>query len=246
MSDVPRGWNQRRVMDIVQIPNGQVDPRAEPFRSQILLAPDHIASVSGEIISRETAASQGAISGKYQVFPGDVLYSKIRPALRKAVLADFSGICSADIYPLRPSAEIDPSYLLNMVLGNKFSQFADSVSGRIGIPTINRAELEQFCLALPPIAEQRRIAEIFNVADEAIQSTERLIAKLEQAKQGLLHDLLTRGIDELGNLRNPRPNPNPFCNTSLGLLPKEWAFVPTPEVTEPITSVSSARTPSYT
>ena len=76
MSDVPRGWVRRRLMDLVRIPNGQVDPRAEPYRSQILIAPDHIASASGCITHRETAMSQGAISGKYQIFPGDVLYSK--------------------------------------------------------------------------------------------------------------------------------------------------------------------------
>ena len=53
------------------------------------------------------------------------------------------------------------------------------------------------------LREQRRIAEILDTADEAIRSTERLIAKLEQGKQGLLHDLLTRGIDEIGHLRDP-------------------------------------------
>src|SRR5258708_33790838 len=118
MSDPPRDWNQRRLADLVRIPNGQVDPRIEPFRSQILIAPDHIASGSGHIIQRETAASQGAISGKYQIFAGDVLYSKIRPALRKAARADFSGICLADMYPLRPSAEIDSGYLLNVILSD--------------------------------------------------------------------------------------------------------------------------------
>lgn len=192
MSEAPPGWSKRRLMDLVWIPSGQVDPRVEPYRSQVLIAPDHIASASGRILNRETAASQGAISGKYQIFAGDVLYSKIRPALRKAALADFSGICSADIYPLRPSSEIDSDYLLNVILSERFSKFAESVSGRSGIPKINRTELEEFWLPLPPMTEQRRIAEILDAADEAIRSTERLIAKLEQAKQGLLHDLLVR------------------------------------------------------
>jgi len=222
MSDVPYGWGQRRLMDLVRIPNGQVDPRVEPFRSQILLAPDHIAPKSGRIICCETAASQGAISRKYQVFPGDVLYSKIRPALRKAALADFSGICSADIYPLRPSAEIDSSYLLNVVLSDRFSQFADSVSGRSGIPKINRTELEEFHLVLPPIAEQRRIAEILDVADEAVRSTERLAAKLEQTRKGLLHELLTRGVNELGCLREPGSNAVSFQESVPGRITSTW------------------------
>ena len=50
-------------------------------------------------------------------------------------------------------------------------------------------------VTLPPLPEQRRIAEILDTVDEAIRKTEQLIAKLKQVKQGLLHDLLTRGID---------------------------------------------------
>jgi len=192
MNDAPRGWAIRRLMDLVRIPNGQVDPRVDPFRSQILIAPDHLVPGSGGISRRETAESQSAISGKYQIFPADVLYSKIRPALRKAALIDFPGICSADIYPLRSSGEIDPHYLLNVILSDGFSKFAESVSGRSGIPKINRTELEEFWLPLPPMTEQRRIAVILDTVDQAIRSTERLIAKLELAKEGLLHDLLVR------------------------------------------------------
>ena len=56
----------------------------------------------------------------------------------------------------------------------------------------------QLELPIPSLTEQRRIAEILDTADEAIQSTERLIAKLELAKKGILHDLLTRAITESG------------------------------------------------
>ncbi|GAA4465804.1 restriction endonuclease subunit S [Novipirellula rosea] len=56
--------------------------------------------------------------------------------------------------------------------------------------------LPSFCLD-----EQRRIALILDTADAAIAKTEALIAKLKQMKAGLLHDLLTRGIDENGGLR---------------------------------------------
>ena len=79
-----------------------------------------------------------------------------------------------------------------------------------------------------------------DAVDEATRSTERLIAKLEHVKQGLLRDLLTCGIDELGNLRDASFNPGQFCHTSLGLLPKEWAVVPISDVAESVTSGSRA------
>ena len=97
---LPREWRIQRLIDRVSFPNGQVDPQREPYRSWPLVAPDHIEARTGRFLQIQTAAEQGAISGKYAFQAGDVLYSKIRPYLRKAILADREGICSADMYPL--------------------------------------------------------------------------------------------------------------------------------------------------
>jgi type I restriction enzyme, S subunit len=219
---VPSGWRARPIADVVVFPSGQVDPRTEPYRSMVLVAPDHIESRSGTLIAKVTAADQGAISGKYLFARGDTLYSKIRPYLRKAVLADFDGLTSADMYPLRPTAEVEPRFLLAVILGEHFSRFSEIVSMRSGFPKINREEFAEYSVALPPLPEQRRIAEILDTLDEAIRKTEQLIAKLKQVKKGLLHDLLTRGIDDNGELRDPLRHPEQFKESPLGLLPKQW------------------------
>jgi type I restriction enzyme S subunit len=62
-----------------------------------------------------------------------------------------------------------------------------------------------------------------DTADAAIQQTEVLIAKLKQMKAGLLHDLLTRGIDEQGQLRDPIAHPEQFKDSPNGWLPLQWA-----------------------
>lgn len=91
---------------------------------------------------------------------------------------------------------------------------------------IGSKELLALKLWLPPLAEQRRIGEILDTLDEAIQKTEQLIAKLKLMKQGLLHDLLTRGIDENGELRDPERPPELFKESELGLLPGSWRTMP--------------------
>ena len=80
----------------------------------------------------------------------------------------------------------------------------------------------KFPWRLPPLPEQRRIAEILDTLDEAIRKTEQVIAKLQQMKQGLLHDLLTRGIDDNGELRDPDRHPEQFKDSPLGRIPREW------------------------
>ena len=77
-------------------------------------------------------------------------------------------------------------------------------------------------LNLPPISEQRRIAEILHTLAEQIRKTEQIIAKLRLVHQGLLADLLTRGIDDGGNIRDPMAFPGLFKETVLGKLPRAW------------------------
>ncbi|MFD9111144.1 restriction endonuclease subunit S [Streptomyces bottropensis] len=186
---MPVEWPLRRLTDVVSLPEGQVSPLDHPYRSQILLAPDHIESGTGEILRLETAESQGAISGKYVVHPGDVVFSKIRPALRKVVLADFMGICSADMYPLRPGEEMSGGFVKAILLGDRFSRYVESLSGRTGIPKVNRGDLEGFWFPVPPLGEQRRIVEVIDSFTELERRIEASIAKTR-----LIHREISRRV----------------------------------------------------
>lgn len=70
------------------------------------------------------------------------------------------------------------------------------------------------------INEQKKIAEILTNVDEAIENTEQLIQKYEQVKVGLMQDLLTKGIDENGNIRSEETHQ--FKDSPLGRIPVEW------------------------
>jgi type I restriction enzyme S subunit len=88
---------------------------------------------------------------------------------------------------------------------------------------ISGSEFGDIVLPLPQADEAIRIAEILDTLDAAIRGTEAVVAKLRAMKQGLLHDLLTRGIDANGDLRPPQPEaPHLYQQTPLGWLPKEW------------------------
>ncbi|TFI23481.1 restriction endonuclease subunit S [Streptomyces sp. 4R-3d] len=182
-------WPVRCLTDVVSLPVGQVSPLDEPYRGQILLAPDHISAGTGEILKRETAESQGAVSGKYVVRPGDVVFSKIRPALRKVVLADFEGICSADTYPLKPGADVLGEFVKAVLLGKSFSRYVESLSGRTGIPKVNRADLAGFSFPVPPLPEQQRIVDVLQSVAKLERGIEASIVKLRSVREGLLLSL---------------------------------------------------------
>lgn len=192
--DLPSGWKRVPLLDLAALPHGQVDPRIEPFRSQVLIAPDHIESGTGRVLRYETAEAQGAISGKYRIAPGDVLLAKIRPALRKVAYSDIRGLCSADMYPLRAGSELDPRFLFAVLLSPGFATFAESRSGRSGIPKINRTELAEYRMALPPLPEQRRIADVLESVDESARSGERLLSKMDRLEMAFTEALTSHPI----------------------------------------------------
>jgi type I restriction enzyme, S subunit len=188
---IPEDWDVRPLLSAVHIANGQVNPKLDPYKSMILVAPDHIERASGRLLDKQTAAEQRAISGKYVFGEGDIVYSKIRPYLQKVILAEFSGLCSADMYPLRPVNDVSGGFMLAVILGHRFSKYAESVSVRSGMPKINRAELAEYALALPPLPEQRAIAAALSDVDALISGLDRLIAKKRDIKQAAMQQLLT-------------------------------------------------------
>jgi type I restriction enzyme S subunit len=191
VGDIPSDWNVHPLLSVLRIANGQVDPSVAPYRSLTLVAPDHIESRTGRLLDRQTAEEQKAISGKYLFAPGDLLYSKIRPYLRKAVCVDFAGLCSADMYPMTPVGDTSAVFMLAVLLGERFSDFAESVSVRSGMPKINRVELAAYRVALPPPPEQSAIATVLSDMDAELTTLEARRDKTRLLKQGMMQELLT-------------------------------------------------------
>ena len=101
------------------------------------------------------------------------------------------GLCSADMYPLRPHSTITPYFLFATVLSEDFSRFAIAVSARSRFPKMNRQELTEYTFALPPYAEQVHISKLLAIQDTRLNNEEAHLNKLQQIKKGLMHDLLT-------------------------------------------------------
>ncbi len=74
------------------------------------------------------------------------------------------------------------------------------------------------------VNSQSRVAEVLDCIDTTIEKTEALIAKYQQIKAGLMHDLFTRGVLPNGQQRPPREQaPELYQETAIGWIPREWA-----------------------
>lgn len=199
LGEVPAHWEILTFQRCVYVQEGQVDPENEPFRSMILIAPNHVESGTGRILGTETAQEQAAESGKYLCKSGDVIYSKIRPALRKVCIAPEDCLCSADMYPLRGIAGLSNSFLMWFMLSEPFSALAVLESERVAMPKINRESLKAVWVPVPSLQEQVKIstflAQETTRLDTLRAEAEHAIALLKERRAALIAAAVTGQID---------------------------------------------------
>lgn len=182
---------------------------------------EHIPSRGAHLTDWALASTSISTNAIFRA--GDVLFGKLRPNLRKCVVAPFDGYCSTDILVLRANEHTDPSFAGKVLRSELVGTAAEMTSVGTKMPRTSWKHLSALEVFCPSLCEQSKIAYVLDTLDTAIHETEAIIAKLKAVKQGLLHDLLTRGIDASGELRPPQPEaPHLYKPSPLGWVPKEW------------------------
>ncbi len=161
------------------------------------------------------------------VHRGDVLMSTVRPNLKAFAyfdLADAAYIASTGFAVLTAREKTDPRFILYAILSDTVLRQIDALVSGSNYPAINTSAVRRLQILTPPKTEQTKIADILSMLDRTIEETEALIAKQQRIKTGLMQDLLTRGIDEQGNLRSEQTHE--FKDSPLGRIPAEWEVKP--------------------
>ncbi len=148
----------------------------------------HIKSDARNLIGTAPASFSQGTNGVFE--EGDVLFGKLRPNLRKAVQVGFGGYCSTDLLVLRPRKSVHTRYAGYVVMSESVFRHAERNSIGTRMPRTSWYAVSRAPVWLPPLEEQRRIAEILDTINETIQATERVIAKRRVLLAGLQESLL--------------------------------------------------------
>lgn len=121
-------------------------------------------------------------------------------------------------------SKISPNYLFQYFLSFFFNHKKNLLAEGTTQEAISNDDFEKMFIIFPSsLHEQQKIAEILETVDETIDKTDAIIKKYRRIKQGLMQDLLTRGIDENGQIRSEKTHK--FKDSPLGRIPEEWEVV---------------------
>ncbi len=184
----PMGWPRVPLSRITVIDAPTVDPRLDEYIDLPHVGGDRIESITGKLLPTQTAREDKLISIKYLFDEQYVLYCKIRPYLRKVAMPERRGLCSADIYPVKPVQEFaNREYLWAILLSEAFNQYTAALSGRANMPKVNRVQFGAYEAMLPPLSLQRefaaRVAKMRALEEQQARSRQRL----DELFQSLLH-----------------------------------------------------------
>lgn len=172
--DIPESWKWVRFGEISTYNHRKEKISANAITEDMWsLDLEDIEKESGKIINI-CRASERKISGdKVQFYKGQILYSKLRPYLKKILVAPNDGICSSEMVPFNLYGNIDSQYAVYFLKSPHVDFIINSVTYGVKMPRVGTDTMLELPFPLPPLAEQKRI----------VEKLEQLLPLCERLKQ---------------------------------------------------------------
>jgi len=224
---LPDRWSLKKIGEIATVVSGGTPSRNQPkywVNGNIpWVTPTDITRDNSQTLSeaKEKITELGLRSSSANLLPIGTLLMTSRATVGEIKISTVPVSTNQGFKNLIPNALVDKWYLYYQMVYHKES-YKQLGNGSTFLE-VSKSATESFEICYAPLPEQRAIADVLLTVDEAIAQSESLVRKYQSIKQGLMSDLLTRGVDENGELRpSYEEAPNLYQDTSLGRLPKEW------------------------
>ena len=178
------------------------------------------------------AYGRDADSQKTKFSKGDILFGKLRPYFRKVVIAPFDGLCSTDIWVVRPKGGIDRNFLFYWMASEEFINRSTDTSEGTRMPRAKWDVVSKFATPMLHIDEQREIGATLRALDDRIALLRETNTTLEAIAQALFKSWFVDFDPVRAKQEGREPEgmdadtaalfPDSFEESELGLVPKGW------------------------
>lgn len=164
---------------IAELVRETVDPSTVPHVPYVAL--EHIGEGTLSLTGHGLAGESTSTKSRFR--SGDILFGKLRPYFRKVVRPDFDGVCSTDIWVVRPQPGVDAGYLFYLMASDAFIEPVVRASEGTKMPRAKWEYASRLEFELPPGGEQREIASILGTLDEKIELNRAFCNALDETAQ---------------------------------------------------------------
>lgn len=226
LDQLPADWEQKEIAQIGTIVGGGTPSRDVPsfWRGSIpWVTPGEVSGEGAKLLhdTNDHISASGLAGSGANLLPAGALLVTTRATLGARVINAVPMATNQGFKSVVFKKPEEASYYFHLFEKVK-PELVRRASGTTFLE-ISGAEFACIKVPSPLTSEKLKISQILDTLDTAIHETEAIIAKLKAVKQGLLHDLLTRGIAANGELRPPQAEaPHLYKESPLGWIPKEW------------------------
>ena len=140
---------------------------------------EHIESDTGRVlVSEDDACGDDSIATNFRFNQEHVLYGKLRPYLNKVALPEFTGRCSTEMIPIRPTG-MDRRYLAWLLRRNDTVEYAMRHKTGSRMPRASMQDLMMMPVPLPPLETQRAIVAELEAERALVESSRELMARMD-------------------------------------------------------------------
>jgi type I restriction enzyme S subunit len=177
-------WEEKKFGDVITNKSEKYNPEKDKTNYKCIEL-EHLASETPSLLGSTDSNSSGSIKNKFE--KGDVLFGKLRPYLKKFLLAPFDGVCSSEIWVLK-GKEVLNSFLFLLIQTDDFISLANQSTGS-KMPRADWNVISASLLSIPSKPEQQKIANFLSAIDKKINLTNQQLEKVKEYKKGLLQQM---------------------------------------------------------
>ncbi|RGB84228.1 restriction endonuclease subunit S [Faecalibacterium prausnitzii] len=155
--DIPESWKWVRLGDCTGYSQTKTKISPKDITDNMWsLDLEDIQKESGAILTRTIASERKITGDKVLFYKGQVLYSKLRPYLKKILVAPDNGICTPELVPFNTYL-VYANYIVYVLRSPHIDYVVNSVTYGVKMPRVGTETMVNLLIPLPPLAEQKRI-----------------------------------------------------------------------------------------
>ena len=205
--ELPDGWAWARLGVICPYGENKAVSADLIDETSWILDLEDIEKETGVIKKYATKSKRNSVSNKYSFYKGQLLYSKLRPYLNKVVIAPKDGYCTTEILPLTFYGNIYSPYMQLFIMSPTFLTYVNMISYGVKMPRLGTNDGKNAIIAIPPIKEQKRIRDKFDIITPLFDIIQKNINNLNNEVTAIKSKILDLAIR--GKLVPQDPNDEP-------------------------------------